>query len=151
MSEPTEKKTFTGSCHCGFIKYTAALPVEANPTAGRCNCTICLKQGFTSKRLDSPDDFTLLSPASVSEVKDYQMRSKDVHKRFCGTCGIHVWGEGQYEFQGAVHKFFTINALTLDQPQEGLDLSTWKMMYVDGRNDNWAAGPKDTPWPGGCV
>ncbi|KIY00864.1 uncharacterized protein Z520_03530 [Fonsecaea multimorphosa CBS 102226] len=150
-----EKKTFTGSCHCGSIKYTASLTLTDPPTAGRCNCTICLKQGFTGIRIPR-EDFTLLSPASLSSspVRDYQFRSRDVHKYFCGTCGVHVCGEGSFEFpagSGTVHEFFSINALSLDQPQEGLDLSTFKMRYVDGRNDNWAAGMRDAPWPGGAV
>jgi len=159
MSTPTptptpssSKKTFTGSCHCGFIKYQAALPITPGetPVAGRCNCTICLKQGWTSLHV-SPDDFELLAPASASQVKDYQMRLPTVHKYFCDKCGIHVWAEGSFEYQGTLQEFFTLNVLTLDQPQEGLDLSTFKIRYVDGRNDNWAAGPKDVPWPGGCV
>lgn len=151
MSVPTSgKKTFTGSCHCGFIKYKAALPVTDTPAATRCNCTICLKQGFAALRL-APDDFTLISPASLSEVKDYQMRSKDIHKYFCDKCGIHVIGAGKYEYEGAVHEFFSLNILTLDQPQEGLDLSNFKIQYWDGRNDNWEGGMKDVPWPGGCI
>jgi hypothetical protein len=143
-------KSFTGSCHCGFIKYKVALLFTDTPTASRCNCTICLKQGFTSLRVSSKD-FTLLSPQSVSEIKDYQITSKDVHKYFCDKCGIHVYSEGKYESEGAVHEFFTINILTLDQPQEGLDLNEFKIQYWDGRNDNWYGGMKDVPWPGGCV
>ncbi|OAP60271.1 hypothetical protein AYL99_05273 [Fonsecaea erecta] len=152
MSTPTgEKKTFTGSCHCGFIKYKVALALTDPPTAGRCNCTICVKQGFTGIRLPR-EDFTLLSPASLSEARDYQFRSPDIHKYFCGTCGVHVCGEGKFEYPpGTMHEFFSINAVTLDQPQDGLDLSTFKMRYVDGRNDNWGAGVKDVPWPCGPV
>lgn len=58
---------------------------------------------------------------------------------------------GKYEYEGTVVDFFGINILTLDQPQEGLDLSQWKIMYYDGRNDNWKGGMKDVPWPGGCI
>ena len=45
MTTEPGQKTFHGSCHCGFIKYTATLSQTQldNPTAGRCNCTICLK------------------------------------------------------------------------------------------------------------
>ncbi|OAL38315.1 hypothetical protein AYO20_02374 [Fonsecaea nubica] len=154
MSGPKEeKKTFTGSCHCGFIKYKATFALSDPPAAGRCNCTICLKQGFTGIRLPR-SDFVLVSPASLSEARDYQFRSRDVHKYFCGTCGVHVCGEGRFEFpagSGTIHDFFSINAVTLDQPQEGLELSKFKISYVDGRHDNWGAGARDVPWPGGIV
>lgn len=148
-STPT-KGNFTGSCHCGFIKYQATIPMTDPLVAFRCNCTICLKQGFTGMKLD-PDDFRLLSPDSLDQVKEYQMKSKDVHKYFCDRCGIHVYQAGKIEFDGVAHEFFTLNILTLDQPQEGLDLSHVKMRYWDGRNDNFQGGLRDVPWPGGCI
>ncbi|KAJ9627548.1 uncharacterized protein PV06_05888 [Exophiala oligosperma] len=159
----TPKQTFTGSCHCGFIKYTIALPATTDKSDGdddknnddlvvsRCNCTICFKQGFTSLRFDEKD-FRLVSPKSEAELKDYRLPSgRDVHKYFCGTCGIHVFSRGRIEAGGQVHEFSTLNALTLDQPQEGLDLGKFKIQYWDGRNDNWAGGLKDSPWPGQIV
>ena len=161
MAEPA-KKTYAGSCHCGHIKYTVALALSDPPTAGRCNCTICLKTGFTSVRVATPSDFQLLSPSSATldsndEVGDYQFRSQDVHKYFCKKCGVQVFSKGKYVFEGTEVNFFTVNILTLDQPQpvgsegEGLDLSMFKIKYADGRNDNWQGGTKDVPWPGGCV
>lgn len=151
MSVPVPaKRTFNGSCHCGFIRYTVALPITDTPVASRCNCTICLKQGHASMRV-SPEDFKLIAPSSQSEVKNYQMGSKNINKYFCGNCGIHCWADGKFEYQGTVHAFFTVNILTLDQPQEGLDLSTVKMDYYDGKNDNWAAGGSQKPYPGGAI
>lgn len=58
--------------------------------------------------------------------------------------------EGEYEAFGEKHDAFTINLLTLDQPQEDLDLSKFKIGYCDGKHDNWMAGLRDTPWPEGC-
>jgi hypothetical protein len=149
----TTRKSFTGSCHCGFVRYEVVLSLPSPPdppTATRCNCTVCLKTGSTNFRV-APDDFTLQSPPSFNEIPDYQFRSKDTHKYFCKECGIHVCGKGKYEYEGKVFEYFTINILTLDQPQEGLDLSTWKIKYWDGRNDNWKDGMRDVPWSGGCV
>jgi len=151
----TPKKTFTGSCHCKYITYKVAIPDSElqNPTAGRCNCTICLKQGWTSLRLPR-SDFTLLTPSSLSECKDYRIHpEQNVHKYFCGTCGVHVVGEGAFEWKGQMHEFFQINLVTLDQPQEGLDLSQFKMRYVDGRNNKWdvVRGHEEGPHSGGVV
>ncbi|KAL6250788.1 hypothetical protein RBB50_003091 [Rhinocladiella similis] len=161
MSVP-KKTTFTGSCHCGYIKYTVALPIntttttssssssETNFVVSRCNCTICLKQGYTSLRF-AHEDFTLLSPESEAQLNDYKAGSMDVHKYFCGKCGIHVFSRGRFELDGHTHEFSSLNVLTLDQPQDGLDLSKAKVQYFDGRNDNWNAGPRVSPWPGQCV
>lgn len=47
--------------------------------------------------------------------------------------------------------FFALNLVTLDQPQEGLDLSVFRIQYWDGRRDLWMNGCKEVPWPGGIV
>lgn len=153
MSETTSNShRFTGSCHCGAIKYGVLLSLPDHPKATRCNCTICLKSGFTGFRVPSPQtNFQLLSPASFAEIPDYQWASKNIHRHFCDKCGVQVFSYGQYTFAGQTTDFFTLNILTLDQPQDGLDLQNWEIEYWDGRNDNWMTGKKDKPWSGGCV
>lgn len=47
--------------------------------------------------------------------------------------------------------FFIVNAATIDQPQEGIDLSVFKMEYWDGRSDGFGKGKKEHPWEGGLV
>jgi hypothetical protein len=44
-----------------------------------------------------------------------------------------------------------VNIVTLDQPQEGLELSEWKIRYCDGLHDNQMAGLRDGPWSGGVL
>ena len=146
------KITLKGSCHCQFIRYTISIPpsVLSTATAGRCNCTVCLKQGFTPLRFPK-SDFHLISPASLSECKDYRVNpDRDIHKYFCGNCGIHVVGEGKFAWKDGFVDFFQINLGTLDQPQEGLELSKWKISYVNGRDNRWE-DRKETPFRGGLL
>jgi hypothetical protein len=145
-----EKKTFTGSCHCAAIRYTVRLALPTPPIATRCNCTICLKTNYTGLQVP-PADFTLVSPASEADVRDYQWRSKDAHRFYCDNCGVHVFSRTKYEVGGQEVNGFGINIVTLDQPQEGLDLSRFEIRYWDGRGDNWMAGQKSAPYPGGCI
>ena len=148
----TPKQDFHGSCHCGHITYDVSVALPDPKIAGRCNCTICLKTAFTPLKLASAADFTLKTPASLSEVPDYQYgRSPDIHRYFCAKCGVNVFISGWYEYEGQKFEIQNVNLMTLDQPQEGLELSEWKVEYVDGRNDNWFAGQKEKPWPGGLV
>jgi hypothetical protein len=145
-----EKKTYHGSCHCRAIIYSILYSIPSRPVATRCNCTICLKIGFTALPLDEKD-FTLETPLLASELADYQWRTKESHRYFCSRCGVHVYGKAEYEENGKLVKHFGINLVTLDQPQEGLDLSIFKIRYYSGRNDAFYLGLKDTPYPGGCV
>ncbi|OQO15294.1 hypothetical protein B0A48_00677 [Cryoendolithus antarcticus] len=110
-----ERKKVNGSCHCGFIRYTAVIKI--NPETGdirpanRCNCSFCRKMSTTNHHLDGPQDFELISPGSADE------------------CGVHVWMHGYYEYEGTKHELNVINLATIDQPQEGVDLSKVKPTY----------------------
>jgi hypothetical protein len=146
----SQKKIYHGSCHCRAITYSVLYSVPSLPIATRCNCTICLKIGYTALSLDE-QDFALITPLLVSELADYQWRTKQSHRYFCNRCGVHVYGKAEYEEDGKVIKHFGINLVTLDQPQEGLNLSNFKIRYYSGRNDAFHLGLKDTPYPGGCI
>ena len=55
----------------------------------------------------SESDFKLLSPNSTADgVGDY-CRMDTAHKWFCKTCGVHVWAEGSYVYEGNTIDFFT--------------------------------------------
>lgn len=150
----SDSKTFTGSCHCGHIRYSIKLPESLleNPKAGRCNCTWCQKPFFTSVHLASPSDsFNLISPTDTSDLGDYKSPNNDkVHRYFCKTCGSHVWREATFELEGKWHDHFAVNLCTIDQPQAGIELNKFKIVYTDGLHDDWMAGTRDEPWIGGC-
>jgi hypothetical protein len=145
------KTDFKGGCHCGSARFTLALAVSDPPKAVRCNCTICVKSGWTPVLLESLEDFKLQQPASEKDLLDYQNESGTTHRLICPKCAIHLYSYGYKEFGGKRHDFFSVNLLSLDQPQEGLEFSNLKIQYWDGRHDNWKAGPKDTPWPCGTI
>ncbi|KAM0723673.1 hypothetical protein Q7P37_000661 [Cladosporium fusiforme] len=147
-----EKRAINGGCHCGrkiplanylslhhispqkpaktnpplpsFIKYTAKVTLNAqgNLSATRCNCTFCQKLGNTNLTISSPSDFTLHSPPSRSQLSDYAPRVKSVHRYFCPTCGSHVWMEGAFPYEGKMFPVFAVNACSVEQPQEGVEL-----------------------------
>lgn len=133
------------------IKYTVDLdiPSDGSLSANRCNCTFCQKPGLTNIQPPDASTFKLLSPASRSELGDYNPNARNAHKYFCKTCGCHVFAEGEYPWGDQMIKFFNINVASIDQPQEGLDVSKVKLSYCDGLNDNWAAGLKEAPFASG--
>lgn len=111
------------------------------------------KPGYVSVHLNpSGEDFRLLSPSSgESLVKFYQYRSKDCYRFFCDKCGVQVWDRGEYTLDDEHHVFFSVNMNTVDQPQDGLDVSQLKIDYLDGLTDNFGAGLRDKPFPGGMA
>lgn len=100
--------------------------------------------------LTGPQDFQLLTPASKAECGDYARNDKG-HRYFCQKCGTQVWLEASYEMFGKQIDQFSINLHSVDQPQEGIDLSEVKFQYFDGLTNNFAAGLSDKPYNGGLI
>ncbi|MBQ0725960.1 MAG: GFA family protein [Thalassolituus oleivorans] len=79
---------YSGSCHCGAIKYE----FESNviDSGLRCNCSMCRKKGALMSVLTVPvDELTL-------DVKDdalttYTFNSHHVKHHFCKVCGIYTF------------------------------------------------------------
>ena len=114
--------------------------------------SFCQKFGNTNMRPENAEsDFKLLSPSSKSEMGDYNPGTPTIHRYFCQTCGVHVLSEGSYEWEGQSYDHFTVNAATIDQPQDGIDLRDVTLQYFDGLHDNWNGGLQDKPWSGGMV
>ncbi|KAF8424214.1 Mss4-like protein [Tirmania nivea] len=140
MSAPSDI-TYSGSCHCGQVKYQVDLPPD--PTTWeltRCNCTICHKKGYLSMYPKDVKTFTLVSPASMEEVGNYKFGSLSLNHQFCKNCGTNVFGHGWIDATGRDH--LIINAYTLDD----VDLSKTKARkYWDGRAEKWTEGPGPEP------
>lgn len=132
------KKTYHGSCHCGWLRFEADIDLEAG--TGRCNCSMCAKQRAWNAVI-KPQDFRLISGGD--NLSDYQFGSKQGHHRFCKTCGLAPFGEGYVEAIGGA--FVSINVACLDDitPEE---LAKVPVQYMDGRHDNWFNPPKVTSY-----
>ena len=155
-----EKAVYKGSCHCGFVTYTAQLDF-ANPTpemrgasATRCNCTICHKAGYLLVDPGPDGDFKLLSPSEgESALSDYSFGRHGMHHPFCPSCGVRCFLKGKYVLDdGKEIPVFRINVLTLDGKADGTTMGSLgglKIKYWDGKSDDWSKNAADEPWEGG--
>jgi hypothetical protein len=124
----------TGGCHCGAVRYQ----VTIDPSQGaRCNCSICTKVSPLAAMV-KPEAFQLLT--GEDSITKYIWGHKISHRAFCKHCGVHCFGAGHLAELGG--DFVSINLNTLD----ALDPVDVKVIYWDGRHDNWQAGPADKPW-----
>jgi hypothetical protein len=76
-------KTYEGGCHCGAVRFRV---VVVDPTAIRCNCSICNRKGFLHL-IVPPEQFTLLRGADV--LSTYTFNTGVAKHLFCKICGIH--------------------------------------------------------------
>jgi hypothetical protein len=134
-NKATSEKTYAGSCHCGAVQFRVTADLGAG--AGRCNCSICAKVAQTGG-IVKPEAFQLVS--SEEALSSYEWGHRISKRFFCKTCGIHCFARGSLPELGGAYVSVNYNCL------EGVELGDVKVIYWDGRHDNWHAGPRDRPW-----
>jgi hypothetical protein len=112
---------YTGSCHCGRIRFEVEGEVDS---ALACNCSICSRKG--SLLWFAPRDrLRLLTDEDAAAA--YLFNKHVITHRFCPTCGIHPYGEGVGPDGKAM---VAINLRTL----EDFDLDRVPVTHFDGRS-----------------
>jgi hypothetical protein len=114
-------KDYTGSCHCGAIRFTFAGPDRID-SGVRCNCSMCRRKGATMTPFTvAPDEISI-------DVKDgalatYEFGSRVAKHHFCRKCGI-------YPFHQTMRQpgHYRINTGCI----EGLDSSSFPFTVLDG-------------------
>ncbi len=130
------KKTYTGSCHCGKVRYEA--DIDLSEGTFKCNCSICSKTRYWLT-IVKPDAFRLLE--GEEDLSDYQFGIRNIHHLFCRQCGIHAFGRGNIPDLGG--KVYAVNLMCLDDVDAN-ELVNAPVTYKDGRNDNWQTPPSET-------
>jgi hypothetical protein len=129
-------KTYTGSCHCGRVRYEVELDLSAG--TGRCNCTICWKtRAWTA--LVKPEAFRALG--GTDQLTAYERDPGGASHLFCRHCGVRTFDRGELEWLGGA--FVSIHVASLDGV-EPAELAGVPVKYLDGRNERWYETPAET-------
>lgn len=115
-------KAYTGSCHCGAIRFR--FRSDEITTAVRCNCSMCSRKGaLMSARYFAPEELEEL--AGIETLAVYRWGDGVVNHYFCRTCGI-------YPFHDASNRpgHYRINLGCVD----GLDPLALAITLIDGRS-----------------
>lgn len=117
----SETKTYTGSCHCGAVKYEVETDLAQVIS---CDCSMCQRSG-TILTFVPMDKFKLIS--GEEQLQDYQFNKKIIHHLFCKVCGIKAFGKGKNK-EG--EDTAAVNVRCLD----GVDISELKPFHYHGKD-----------------
>lgn len=145
------KHSYHGSCHCGAIRFEAAIdlapPTERSApdlpgvwwtTTFRCNCSYCKKTRYW-KAFVSPKDFRWTTGKEASG--NYQFAAREIEHYFCKTCGTQTFARSALEQLGG--EFYCVNIACLDDVSEA-EFAAAPIAYEDGANDDWSHPPAIT-------
>ncbi|HET8580894.1 MAG TPA: GFA family protein [Candidatus Paceibacterota bacterium] len=113
---------YQGGCHCGNVRFEAALDLE-QPVMS-CNCSHCQLMGWLLTFIPA-GQFTFLS--GEGNLTEYRLNTKRLAHLFCSTCGVSAFSRGPGP-DGAL--MYAVNARCLD----GVDPDTLTIQKVDGRS-----------------
>lgn len=133
-------KTYSGSCHCGAVRFQVELDFAEGTF--KCNCSSCTKA--RSWLIVAPANRFRLVEGEASQGK-YQWtppgRAKPMAEfHFCKRCDIRTPARGEFAEMGGA--FYAVQVSLLDDldPDE---LAAAPIRYVDGRHDRFDRTPDD--------
>ena len=117
----TQTSTYTGSCHCGTVKFSIEASLQG---AMQCNCSHCAKKGFLLTFVPA-DSFTLLQGADA--LTAYFFNKKAISHEFCSQYGVQAFASGNMPDGSPVR---SINVRCLDN----VNINELPVTHVDGRS-----------------
>jgi hypothetical protein len=126
-------KTYTGSCHCGAVRFEADLDLDA--PSFRCNCSICRRTRFWVA-VAGADAFR--QTAGEQELTEYLFHKRVNQHFFCRHCGVRAFGVGN---DTPIGRVVGVNIGCLEALTEE-ELSRIPVTYVDGMHDRWDQQPE---------
>lgn len=112
---------YTGSCHCGQIKFEVDGTLEK---AMECNCSHCSRKGYLLWFMPKAELKVLSQPSVLST---YTFNKHVIQHHFCPKCGCAPFGFGR---DRTGNEMAAVNVRCI----EGVDLGAITRIPVDGRS-----------------
>jgi len=130
-------ETYTGSCHCGAVRFEADLDLDEG--TNRCNCSYCAKARAWFAFAKGAERFRLLAGSAVSEYRwtPPGHEQPNLTFSFCRNCGIRTFARGDLESLGGTFHAVSVPALDLSPER----LAAVPVRYLNGRDGRYDEAP----------
>ncbi len=130
-------ETYTGSCHCGAIRFEADIDLDEG--SNRCNCSYCAKARAWFAFAKGPQRFRLLDGTGVSEYRWTAPGDREPHLTFtfCRVCGVRTSARGDLPSLGGTFHAVSVPALELSLERR----AAIPVRYINGRDRRYDEAP----------
>jgi len=130
-------QTYTGSCHCGAVRFEADLDLAEG--SNRCNCSYCAKARAWFAFAKGASAFRLIDGGGVSEYRWTPPGDPEPHLTFtfCKQCGVRTYAQGNLESLGGTFHAISVPALDLT-PEQRVAIP---VRYINGRDRKYEETP----------
>jgi hypothetical protein len=125
--------SYTGSCHCGAVKFRVVSDIAELTT---CDCSLCLKRNALMTKVPE-NALTVLEGRDMLTL--YEWNTRRAKHYFCRACGIYV-----FHRKRAAPGHFGVNILCLDD----FDASSISVRATEGANMTIEDANARDEWPG---
>jgi hypothetical protein len=126
-------KVYSGSCHCGAIRFEVEL--DLSQTSYRCNCSICRRTRLWPA---VATEHRLRLVAGAHLLTEYVFGQRKMRHFFCQVCGVQPFDATVDASTGRV---YGINIGCLEGVTDA-ELSRIPITYVDGLHDRPDRSPQ---------
>ncbi len=125
--------TYSGSCHCGAIRFEIDIVISDLYT---CDCSLCSKKNALMTTVHE-GRFKLL--AGEDKLSLYQWNARIARHYFCSVCGIYP-----FHRKRSMPDHYGVNVRCLDN----CDASGMPVRAAEGRGMSLVEGNPREEWPG---
>lgn len=131
-------ETYTGSCHCGAIRFEADIDLEEG--SNRCNCSYCAKVRAWFAFARGAERFRLLDGSGVTEYRWTPPGQSEpgLTFTFCRRCGVRTFARGELESLGGTFHAISVPTLELSPEQR----AAIPVRYLNGRDGRYDEPPE---------
>ncbi len=124
---------WTGSCHCGAVRFRVDAQIDELTT---CDCSLCVKKNALMGKVHETA-LTIVEGEDLLSL--YEWNTHRAKHYFCSRCGIYT-----FHRKRAAPDHFGVNIHCLD----GFDVAALPIRATEGANMTLAADAANPDWPG---